>query len=65
MLFRTKSGELARCNRNNYINDKEYYRAIISTIFNVENTCATMDVVPQEASKIANLVKTKVYNSHK
>jgi len=63
MLYRARSGALFRCERSLYVSDKEYYRAIIATVFQVRHKDPRMDTESLEADKIASLVKTQVCKS--
>lgn len=62
MLFRNREGNLVEIKKNDYQNDKDYYRAIIAVkyhINNVKQNDKLNDI--SEAEHIANMIKTQLY----
>lgn len=63
MLFRSKDGKLIEICKKNYINDKEYYKAIFSLkqILNSNTNLNKTTQAPQndEFKRISELIKIK------
>ena len=43
MLFRTTKGQLINIERNNYNNDRDYYRTILKKVYDIELPVDTLN----------------------